>query len=250
MAQNLEYKMKKLVEVDGLTKCFNSVCAVDNISFEIYEGEVLGLLGPNGAGKTTTLQMLLGLTTPTSGDIRLFGLDMKDKREEILKRVNFSSSYVSLPYSLTVYENLQVFAMLYEIKERRARILDLLRTFEIEDLINKPVRKLSSGQITRVCLAKSLLNDPEVLFLDEPTASLDPDIADKTRRLLKGITRDHGVAILYTSHNMKEMEEICDRVIFMDRGRIAAYGSLDEIKEEFKTDDLEEVFLRIARKTG
>ncbi len=250
MAHKLEHKIKKLVEVDGLTKCFNSVCAVDNISFEIYEGEVLGLLGANGAGKTTTLQMLLGLTTPTNGDIRLFGLDMKKHREEILKRVNFSSSYVSLPYSLTVYENLQVFAMLYEIKKRKAKILDLLRTFEIEDLKDKPVRRLSSGQITRVCLAKSLLNDPEVLFLDEPTASLDPDIADKTRRLLKDITRDRGVAILYTSHNMKEMEEICDRVIFMDSGRIAAYGSLKEIKEEFKTDDLEDVFLQIARKTG
>ncbi len=240
--------MNKLVEVEGLTKTFNGVRAVIDISFEIYEGEVLGLLGANGAGKTTTLQMLLGLTTPTGGTVRLFGMEMRDKRQEILKRVNFSSSYVSLPYSLTVYENLQVFAMLYEIKERRAKILDLLGTFEIEDLKDKPVRRLSSGQITRVCLAKSLLNDPEVLFLDEPTASLDPDIADKTRRLLKKRTEEEGVAILYTSHNMKEMEEICDRVIFMDSGRIAAIGSLEQIKEEFKTDDLEEVFLRIARK--
>ncbi|MBE9531779.1 MAG: ABC transporter ATP-binding protein [Proteobacteria bacterium] len=242
--------MKKLVEVIGLTKEFNGTRAVDGISFEIYEGEVLGLLGANGAGKTTTLQMLLGLTTPTDGAVKLFGLDMKDSREEILKRVNFSSSYVSLPFSLTVYENLQVFAMLYEIKNRKSKILDMLRVFEIEDLKHKPVRRLSSGQITRVCLAKSLLNDPEVLFLDEPTASLDPDIADKTRRLLKDITKDRGVAILYTSHNMKEMEEICDRVIFMDRGHIAAIGTLAEIKEKYKTDDLEEVFLRIARKTG
>ena len=242
--------MNKLVEVEGLTKTFNGVRAVIDISFDIYEGEVLGLLGANGAGKTTTLQMLLGLTTPTEGTVRLFGLEMKDKREEILKRVNFSSSYVSLPFSLTVYENLQVFAMLYEIKERRAKIMDLLKTFEIEDLKDKPVRRLSTGQITRVCLAKSLLNDPEVLFLDEPTASLDPDIANKTRKLLKDITRNKGVAILYTSHNMKEMEEICDRVIFMDRGRIAAIGTLERIKEQFKTDDLEEVFLRIARKTG
>lgn len=242
--------MKKLVEVTGLTKQFNGIRAVNNISFEIYEGEILGLLGANGAGKTTTLQMLLGLTTPTEGNIRLFGLDMKDNRQEILKRVNFSSSYVSLPFSLTVFENLLVFAMLYEIKERKAKILDLLRTFEIEDLKDKTIRKLSSGQITRVCLAKSLLNDPEVLFLDEPTASLDPDIADKTRRLLKGITKDKGVAILYTSHNMREMEEICDRVIFMDSGSIAAIGSLKEIKEQFKTEDLEEVFLQIARKTS
>ena len=241
--------MNKLVGVEGLTKAFNGVRVVIDISFDIFEGEVLGLLGANGAGKTTTLQMLLGLTTPTEGTVRLFGMEMKDKREQILKRVNLSSSYVSLPFSLTVYENLQVFAMLYEIKDRRAKILDLLRTFEIEDLKDKPIRRLSTGQITRVCLAKSLLNDPEVLFLDEPTASLDPDIADKTRRLLKDITRNKGVAILYTSHNMGEMEEICDRVIFMDRGRIAAIGSLQEIKEEFKTDNLEEVFLRIARKT-
>ncbi|MEE9543504.1 MAG: ABC transporter ATP-binding protein, partial [Thermodesulfobacteriota bacterium] len=214
--------MNKLVEVTGLTKTFNGVTAVDDISFEIYSGEVLGLLGANGAGKTTTLQMLLGLTTPTAGKVSLFGLDMKNNREEILQRVNFSSSYVSLPYSLTVYENLQVFAMLYGIKDRKPKIMDLLSIFEIEELTNKPVRRLSSGQITRVCLAKSLLNDPEVLFLDEPTASLDPDIADKTRRLLKDITRNRGVAILYTSHNMGEMEEISDRVIFMDSGRIAA----------------------------
>jgi ABC-2 type transport system ATP-binding protein len=241
--------MNKLVEVEGLTKTFNHVRAVDDISFDIYEGEVLGLLGANGAGKTTTLQILLGLTTPTEGTVRLFGMEMKDKREEILKRVNFSSSYVSLPYSLTVYENLQVFAMLYEVKDRKPKIMDLLRTFEIEDLKDKPVRRLSSGQVTRVCLAKSLLNDPEVLFLDEPTASLDPDIADKTRRLLKDITKDKGVAILYTSHNMSEMEEISDRVIFMDKGRIAACGSLSDIKRQFNSENLEEVFLRIARKT-
>lgn len=238
--------MKSIVEVRGLTKVFNKYKrAVDGISFDMYEGEILGLIGPNGAGKTTTLQMLLGLTTPTGGEIKIFGLDINKDREEILRQVNFSSSYISLPYSLTVEENLTVFSRLYGVKKYKDRITELLRTFEIEEIRRTPTRRLSSGQITRVCLCKALLNSPRVLFLDEPTASLDPDIADKTRHLLKKIRE--GLAILYTSHNMKEMEEMCDRVIFMDKGRIIAMGDPDSIMREWKGRTLEEVFLKIAR---
>lgn len=240
--------MRPIVGVRGLTKVFNrGKRAVDDISFEMYEGEILGLVGPNGAGKTTTLQMLLGLTTPTSGEIRIFGLDIAAHREEILRQVNFSSSYISLPYSLTVEENLTVFARLYGVKGYRERIAELLATFEIEDIRRVPTRRLSSGQITRVCLCKALLNGPRVLFLDEPTASLDPDMADKARRLLKRIRGEQGLSILYTSHNMKEMEEMCDRVIFMDRGRIIAIGDPESIMRKFKGTSLEEVFLKIAR---
>lgn len=239
-----------IVEVRGLTKVFNGLRAVDNISFEIYPGEIVGLLGPNGAGKTTTLQMLLGLTTPTSGEIKVFGLDLRHHRERVLQDVNFSSSYISLPYSLTVMENLTVFARLYGIRNPKERILELLRVFEIEDIKDNVVRKLSSGQITRACLAKALLNDPKVLFLDEPTASLDPDIADKTRGLLKRVKGEKGISILYTSHNMKEMEEMSDRVIFLDRGRVIAEGRPEEVLTRFKGESLEEVFLKIARGAG
>ncbi|MBI5493006.1 MAG: ABC transporter ATP-binding protein [Deltaproteobacteria bacterium] len=239
--------MNAIAEVLGLTKLFGHVRAVDDVSFKMYEGEILGLIGPNGAGKTTTLQMLLGLTTPTSGEIRIFGLELGSNREEILASVNFSSSYISLPYSLTVRENLMVFARLYGVKRPKDRIDELLRIFEIEGLKNTPARRLSSGQITRVCLCKALLNSPRILFLDEPTASLDPDIADKTRKLLKKIKDEKGLSILYTSHNMKEMEEMSDRIIFMDRGRVIAAGRPEDIKKEFKGEDLEEVFLKIAR---
>jgi ABC-2 type transport system ATP-binding protein len=172
---------------------------------------------------------------------------MRTNRESILKRVNFSSSYISLPYSLTVRENLAVFARLYGVKDAAQRIDDLLETFEIANLKNTPTRRLSSGQITRVCLCKALLNKPGILFLDEPTASLDPDIADKTRKLLKRIKKEDGISILYTSHNMKEMEELCDRLVFLYKGKVIETGRPDEIKKKFASDSLEEVFLKIAR---
>lgn len=241
--------MENIIEVRGLTKCFGDVCAVKDISFELRRGEILGILGPNGAGKTTTMHMLLGLTTPSSGDIKIFGLNPEKNREEILGRINFSSSYVSLPYSLTVRENLLVFARLYGVKNKKAKIDELMRLFEIENIKNELIRKLSSGQITRVSLAKSLLNDPEILLLDEPTASLDPDIADKTRRLLSDRKDRDNISILYTSHNMKEMEDLCDRLIFLDHGRIITSGAPKDIIKDFGGENLEEVFLKIARKS-
>src|SRR3990172_8336165 len=219
--------------------------AVDDVSFEIGKGEILGLLGPNGAGKTTIIHILLGLTIPTSGEIRIFDMELSKKRREILNYLNFSSSYVSMPLSLTVRENLRIFAMLYGIKNSKDKIDELLKDFEITDLGGKLVRKLSSGQVTRVCLTKALLNNPKLLLLDEPTASLDPDIADRTRKLLKRIQKEKKVTILYTSHNMDEIEEICQRVIFIQKGKIKDDGTPKELIKKYGHKNLTEVFLAI-----
>jgi ABC-2 type transport system ATP-binding protein len=236
-----------ITEVKNLTKRFGDFTAVDGISFDIQPGEILGLLGPNGAGKTTTIQMLLGLITPTAGSIRMFGLDLATHREEILQQVNFSSTYISMPYSLTVEENLWVVAKLYGMTDIQRRIAEVLKKVEMEDLRAKVTRRLSSGQMTRLALAKAFLTEPKVLLLDEPTASLDPDIAHKIRALLKEVRRSSGLSILYTSHNMKEMEEMSDRIIFLQKGRIVAQGTAQEITQRFGQRDLEDVFLKLAR---
>jgi ABC-2 type transport system ATP-binding protein len=236
-----------IVEVRGLTKRFGDFTAVDGVSFEIHPGEILGLLGPNGAGKTTTIQMLLGLITPTTGSIRMFGLDLARHRETILSQINFSSTYISMPYSLTVEENLRVVAKLYGLTEITRHIDDVVKKLEMEEFRTKVTRKLSSGQMTRLTLAKAILTEPRVLFLDEPTGSLDPDIAHKTRSLLKEVRRSTGLSMLYTSHNMREMEEMSDRIIFLQRGKIIAQGTAKEITARFGQTDLEEVFLKIAR---
>lgn len=237
-----------IVKIKELTKVYQDIVAVDHVSFEIYEGEILGLLGPNGAGKTTIIHMLLDVLAPTSGAVSIFGLDYHRHREEILRCVNFSSTYISMPYSLTVWENLRVFAQLYGVKNYREKIRELLRLFEMEALQNKLTSQLSSGQMTRLVLAKALINDPRILFLDEPTVSLDPDIADKTRTLLQDVRRKTGLTILWTSHNMKEMEEMCDRITFLHRGRIVATGTPKELIHLFEEDNLEDVFLKIARR--
>lgn len=236
-----------VVEVRNLTKRFGDFTAVDGISFEIRPGEILGLLGPNGAGKTTTIQMLLGLVTPTAGSIRMFGLDLQTHREEILQHVNFSSTYISMPYSLTVEENLSVVGRLYGLSNISRRIDDIVKKLEMEEFRHKLTRKLSSGQMTRLALAKAFLTDPKILFLDEPTASLDPDIAHKVRSVLLEERHANGLSILYTSHNMREMEDMSDRIIFLQRGRIVAEGTAPEIVTRFGQADLEEVFLKLAR---
>jgi ABC-2 type transport system ATP-binding protein len=236
-----------IVQVQNLTKRFGEVTAVDGISFEIRQGEILGLLGPNGAGKTTTIQMLLGVVTPTSGMIRMFGLSFDHHRETILGQVNFSSTYVSMPQALTVEENLRIVAKLYGMDRVASRINDIVKRLEMEEFRSKITRRLSSGQMTRLSLAKAFLTEPKVLFLDEPTASLDPDIAAKTRALIQDIRRSAGLTVLYTSHNMREMEEMSDRIIFLQRGRIVAEGTSDAIKARFGETDLEEVFLKLAR---
>ncbi|MBS2009333.1 MAG: ABC transporter ATP-binding protein [Cyanobacteria bacterium SZAS TMP-1] len=236
-----------VVSVQNLRKEFGKSCAVDDISFDIPRGQVLGLLGPNGAGKSTTIQILLGLIAPTSGKALLFGLDPWKDRVAVLQRANFSSAYVSLPHNLKVAENLEIFARLYGVKDRAQKIQSLLALFEIEHLAKKMTGGLSSGESTRVNLCKAMLNDPDLLLLDEPTASLDPDIADKVRNLLLTYQKERGVTIVYTSHNMKDVHELCERVIFLSEGKIIADGSPSVILDHFDEASLEEVFIAIAR---
>ena len=238
---------KPIVEVRNLTKRFGGFTAVNNISFEMKEGEILGLLGPNGAGKTTSIHMLLGLITPSSGTINMFGLDLAQHRETILQQVNFSSTYISMPFSLTVEENLKVIARLYSLQNIQRRIDDIIEKLEMGDIQHKITRKLSSGQMSRLTLAKALMTKPKVLFLDEPTASLDPDIVNKIKGFLKEYQRTEGLSILYTSHNMREMEEMSNRIIFLQQGRIVAEGTADQIIQRYGQRDLEEVFLKLAR---
>jgi ABC-2 type transport system ATP-binding protein len=236
-----------IVQVQNLMKRFGDFTAVNGISFHIGQGEILGLLGPNGAGKTTTIQMLLGLVTPTSGSIQMFGLDLQAHREAILGQVNFSSTYISMPFALTVEENLRVVAKLYGMDDIARRIDEVVKILEMEEFRTKVTRKLSSGQMTRLALAKAILTEPKVLFLDEPTASLDPDIAHKIRGVLKEVRQSTGLSILYTSHNMREMEEMSDRIVFLQRGKLVAEGTAQEIVDKFGQQDLEEVFLKLAR---
>ena len=238
---------KPIVEVRNLTKRFGGFTAVNNISFEMKEGEIIGLLGPNGAGKTTSIHMLLGLITPSSGTINMFGLDLAQHRETILQQVNFSSTYISMPFSLTVEENLKVIARLYSLQNIQRRIDDIIEKLEMGDIQHKITRKLSSGQMSRLTLAKALMTKPKVLFLDEPTASLDPDIVNKIKGFLKEYQRTEGLSILYTSHNMREMEEMSNRIIFLQQGRIVAEGTADQIIQRYGQRDLEEVFLKLAR---
>lgn len=212
----------KAVDVKNITKRFGSFVAVDDISFSFDEGETLGFLGPNGAGKTTTIQILLGILTPTSGDVFYFGKDLRFHRGEILERVNFSSAYTNLPWNLTVEENLSYVSYLYDIQNRRERIQEIARVFDLGDLMRKFSGDLSAGQLTRLNLAKAFLNNPKVLLLDEPTASLDPDVAKYVRTLLMEVQNRSGVSMLFTSHNMAEVEAICDRIVFIDRGKVIA----------------------------
>jgi ABC-2 type transport system ATP-binding protein len=234
-----------ILEVEKLTKRFGDFTAVDGISFTAKPGEILGLLGPNGAGKTTTIQMLLALITPTSGSIRIFGEDLARRREAILQRVNFSSTYVQLPFSLTVRENLMVFARLYGMK--KTRVDAVLADLEITHLADRKAKTLSSGQLTRLHLAKALLNEPELLFLDEPTASLDPDTADRVRSHLRSVRERSGLTMLYTSHNMREMEELCDRLVFLHQGKILFEGAPKELLARRGVEDLEALFIEVAR---
>ncbi|KKS41889.1 MAG: ABC-type transport system, ATP-binding component [Candidatus Gottesmanbacteria bacterium GW2011_GWA2_42_16] len=213
---------KPILEVENLAKIFGDFKAVNNISFTVREGEIVGLLGPNGAGKTTTIQMLLGLMTPTRGEISYFGESFATHREAILQRINHTSGYARLPWRLTVWENLDVYCYLYQVPNHRQKITELAAIFEITDLLRKKIQDLSAGQSTRVLLTKAFLNDPQVLLLDEPTASLDPDIADKIRSYILSERKKRQLSILVTSHNMGEVEELCDRVVFLDHGKILA----------------------------
>lgn len=231
--------MQKVLEVKNLTKQFGDFTAVDNISFSLKEGEILGLLGPNGAGKTTTIYMLLDVMEPSGGNISYFGKTFKKNRSEILKRINFSSAYISLPWFFTIDQILDVFADLYEVSNKKKRIDKLLAEFEIDHLRKKAVHTLSAGERARLLLTKAFLNYPQILLLDEPTASLDPDIAVKIRQFLKKEQKEYKVSMLFTSHNMSEVEEMCERVIFLSHGKIKAEDTPENLAAKITYSKIE-----------
>jgi len=228
-----------ILEAKRLTKRFGAFTAVDNISFQLKEREILGFLGPNGAGKTTTIQMLLGVLTPTEGEVFYFGNNLWKHREEIMEEVNFSSTYTNLPWWLTVKENLTFISYLYDIKKRKERIEKIVELFRLQDIFKKTMAELSAGQLTRVNLAKAFLNFPKVLLLDEPTASLDVEIATYIHEFLLKEREEFNVSIIITSHNMAEVEELCDRVIVINHGKIIADDTPDELAKLITTSHIE-----------
>ena len=238
------------IGLDRLVKDYRGLRAVDGLTLDIARGSVCGLLGGNGAGKTTTIGMIMGLILPSAGRARVLGADMATERHRVLGRMNFESPYVDMPHRLTVRQNLDVFARLYGIPDRRARIAELGRRLALDAVFERASGALSAGQKTRVALAKALLNDPEVLLLDEPTASLDPDTADWVRGVIEDHRRARGATILLASHNMAEVERLCDRVVMLKTGRVVADGTPAGLLQRFGRSTLEEVFLDVARGTG
>src|SRR3954454_16764621 len=235
------------IEVAHLVKLYKTTRAVHDVWFRIARGSITGLLGGNGAGKTTTIAMIMGLVLPTSGRIQVLGCSMPDQSAEVLGRMNFESPYVDMPMRLTVRQNLTIFGRLYAVENVRERIEALAADLDLNDFLDRASGKLSAGQKTRVALAKALINQPELLLLDEPTASLDPDTADWVRQHLADYRRSRGATILLASHNMFEVERLCDRVIIMKRGRIEDDDSPDQIMARYNRSTLEEVFLDVAR---
>jgi ABC-2 type transport system ATP-binding protein len=235
------------IEVERLTKRFGAVAAVEDVSFTVGQGVTVGLLGANGAGKTTTIAVLLGLLLPTAGSVRLLGVDMLRERYRVLPRVNFSSPYVDLPRRLTAAENLKVYAGLYNLRDVRRRIERLADLLELNEFLNRPVGSLSAGQRSRVALAKALINDPKVLLLDEPTASMDPDTADRMRGWLERYRTETNATILLASHNMAEVERMCSDVIMLKGGKLVDRGSPATLLAKYGRQNLEDVFLDIAR---
>ncbi|MHB2167250.1 ABC transporter ATP-binding protein [Alsobacter sp. R-9] len=238
------------IAVEHLRKAYSKAVAVDDVSFTVPRGGVVGLLGGNGAGKTTTIAMIMGLVLPTSGSARVFGHDMASDRQAVLHRMNFESPYVDMPHRLTVRQNLTVFGRLYGVPRLKEKIAQLADDLDLSAILDRPSGQLSAGQKTRVALAKSLVNDPELLLLDEPTASLDPDTADWVRSHLEQYRRERNAAILLASHNMAEVERLCDHVIIMKAGRIADAGVPAELLARYGRETLEDVFLDVARNRG
>jgi ABC-2 type transport system ATP-binding protein len=236
-----------VIEVRELTKTFKHVNAVCGISFDVRRGTTTALLGGNGAGKTTTLSMLLGVLTPTAGAIRILGEDMLSHPYRVLPRINFTSPYVDLPKRLTVGENLRVYARLYGVARPGMRIDELAAELDLSGLLARPYGNLSAGQRTRVSLAKALLNRPEVLLLDEPTASLDPDVGDRMRTLLEQYQKRSGCTMLLATHNMGEVERMCDEVIMLRAGLVVDQGSPQALLDRYSRDTMDDVFLDIAR---
>ena len=238
------------IAVEGLTKVYKGLTAVDHISFAIRQGSITGILGGNGAGKTTTIGMILGLILPTSGTIRVLGYDMAVDRHRALHRMNFESPYVALPSRLTVRQNLRVFGRLYGVPHVEARIVELAKELDLTEFLDRETGQLSAGQKTRVALAKALVNSPEGLLLDEPTASLDPDTGDWIRTHLQTYSQTRGATILLASHNMLEVERLCDDVIMLKAGRIVDRAAPQALIDKYGRTTLEDVFLDVARGRG
>ena len=237
----------KVLSVAGLRKAYGATVAVDGVSFEVARGEIVGLLGPNGAGKTTTISMILGVLEPTAGTILVEGVDVRRERSRALSRTNFAAVYAPLPGNLTVAQNLRVFGMLYGVERLSRRIEELLEEFDLRAFRDAKCGVLSSGEQTRVALAKAMLNRPHLLLLDEPTASLDPASARETRTRMRRFAAGGEVGVLWTSHNMYEVEEVCDRVLFVSKGRVLLEGDPKTLPGEHGRDSLEELFIAVAR---
>ena len=236
------------IEVKNLTKKFKSITAVNNISFKIEKNNTLGLLGPNGCGKTTSIGMMLGLITPTSGEILIDGVKLDSKnRIKLLSLMNFASPYIELPKKLTVEQNLEVYARMYGVINKDERIKELIEDLNLNQFLDKKTGELSSGQKNRVSLAKSLINKPKLLFLDEPTASLDPDVGDFVRQYLEKYKKENELTMLLASHNMKEVERLCGKIIMMKQGSIVDEGTCEELIKKHGRKNLEDTFLKIAR---
>jgi len=239
--------MSQVLSVSTLSKRFGEQVAVDGISFEVNHNEIVGLLGPNGAGKTTTINMILGVLEPSTGTIRIEGRDVATERAQALACTNFTAVYASLPGNLTVYQNLRFFGLIYNVKGIAERIEELLAQFDLQAFRNVKCGLLSSGEQTRAALAKAMLNRPHLLLLDEPTASLDPSKAREIRAQIRALARRDGVGVLWTSHNMYEVQEVCDRVLFLSRGSILLEGDPKTLPQEHGKSSLEDLFVSVAR---
>jgi len=239
--------MKEILSVNNLSKSYNGQVAIEDVSFSIYPNEIVGLLGPNGAGKTTTINIILGILKPDKGEVIIDGMNLKQFRSQILNKVNFFASYAPLPGNLKVYENLYIFSLLYGIKHAGKLLEKVIVQFSLEKFRNIKTGLLSSGEQTRVGLAKAILNSPNLLLLDEPTASLDPSVAREIRKTIKDFTKEKGCGVLWTSHNMHEIEEVCDRVIFLSYGKILLEGNPSALPKEYGEKNLEELFISLSK---
>ncbi len=235
------------LRASGLHKVYGSVTALDGVSFTVNRGEIVGLLGPNGAGKTTTINMVLGVLAATTGSVEIDGIDISKQRARALAKTNFAAVYAALPGNLTVIENLRFFGLLYGVDSLRIRVEELLRQFDLAHLRQTKCGLLSSGEQTRAALAKALINRPQLLLLDEPTASLDPSAAQLIRAKIKKLATENRCGILWTSHNMNEVEEVCDRVLFLSRGKVLLEGNPQTLPQEHGSATLEDLFIRVAR---
>ncbi|GAN34886.1 MAG: ABC transporter ATP-binding protein [Candidatus Brocadia sp. AMX2] len=239
-----------ILKIENLIKKFDQTKGISSLSFSVRRGEIVGLLGPNGAGKTTTIHIILGVLESDDGCISIFGEDLKQHRKSIMKQVSFSAGYAQLPGNLTVWQNLHIFGLLYGVKKLKNRIHFLLEEFHLEDLAHTKSGVLSAGEQTRLHLAKALLNSPQLLLLDEPTASLDPNTAQTIRQKIKDYVLSSGAGVLWTSHNMHEVEAVCDRVLFLSHGKILLEGNPRKLPIEYKKKNLEELFIAVANEPG